>query len=51
LAIVSDAVEEYHGIAVRFSWTRKPALKIASISCSNRNVPQSRAEPDGSGFG
>jgi hypothetical protein len=51
LAIVSDSVEEYHGIAVRFCWTRKPALKMAAISCSYRNVPQSRAEPGGSGFG
>jgi len=51
LAIISNSVEEYYGIAVRICWTRKPALKMAPIAGSDRNVPQSRAEPGGSGFG
>jgi hypothetical protein len=44
-------VEEYHGIAVRFCWTRKPALKMATIARSDGNVPQSGTETGGSGFG
>jgi hypothetical protein len=44
-------VEEYHGIAVRFCWTRKPALKMAAIAGSDRNVTQSCAEAGDGGFG
>jgi hypothetical protein len=51
LAIVSDAVEKYYGITVRICGTRKPALEMAIIACSDGNIPQSRAEPGGSGFG
>jgi hypothetical protein len=44
-------MEEYHGIAIRFCWTRKPSLKMAPICRSDRNVLQSCAKPGGSRFG
>jgi hypothetical protein len=51
LAIVSDAVEKDYRITVPIRWTCKPALKMAVIAGSDRNVLQSRTEPGGSSFG
>ena len=44
-------MEEDHHITVRFCWTRKPCLKVATIACSDRNILQSCDEPGGSGLG
>jgi hypothetical protein len=44
-------VEKYYGIAVGICRTREPALQMATVAGSDRNIPQNRTESDGGGFG